>query len=486
DGQGGRAEDSGSRDHDNSRGAGMSSLSDRIRGIVGGTNPQAIRNPQSAINPESAIDPQSAIRNPQFVAPSLSVLGGDWRGEVFVVERTAPPSARHGRESVGTLAESLDESTREAALFTGIEDSRTPFVFFDIETTGLSGGAGTQAFLVGCGWFDADGAFVTRQYLLTHYPDERPMLDAVAAGPPRAGHLPRFHGKSFDAPMLETRYLFHRAPWNGRERPHLDVLHPARRFWKTRAGSPGGRRYTSASATPGALVPSVAQAFRPAQHDSCSLVALERQVLGVRRTRDVPGIEIPHRYFQFVRSGDAQPLAAVLEHNRLHLLALAALAARLLHLARTGPEAAKDAREALALGFVYARAGLQVRACDAFTRAVEMTDRGAVNQAVRIESLRALALAHRRARQHAAAAACWRRLMDAPGCPPRVVREATEALAIHHEHRDRDLETAKTFALLGLDVDVDAQPAWTRAVHHRLARLDRKLRISEQRMSLLS
>ena len=222
------------------------------------------------------------------------------------------------------------------------------------------------------------------------------------------------------------------------------------------------------------------------QASECSLVALEKQILGLWRSGDVPGIEIPSRYFQFVRSGDARPLAAVLDHNRLDLLSLAALTARLLHLTRTGPEAAKDAREALALGFVYARAGLQPRACDAFSRAVEMTDRGAVNQAVTIESLRALALAHRRAREFAAAAACWRRLVDAPGCPPRLVREATEALAIHHEHRDRDLETAKTFALLGLDLEVDAQPAWTQSVHHRLARLDRKLKISEQRTSLLS
>jgi hypothetical protein len=359
-------------------------------------------------------------------------------------------------------------------------------VFFDLETTGLNGGAGTQAFLVGTGWFEAGGAFATRQFLLTRYADERPMLDAVAAELAGAGTLVSFNGKSFDAPMLETRYLFHRAPWNGRERPHLDVLHPARRFWRG-----GGTRAFSASARESrerATADAPKRLWREggqARHSSeCSLVALEKQILGLRRSGDVPGVEIPRRYFQFVRSGDACPLAAVLDHNRLDLLSLAALTARLLHLTRTGPEAAKDAREALALGFVYARAGLHPRACDAFGRAVEMTDRGAVNQAVRIESLRALALAHRRGRQFAAAAACWRRLVDAPGCPPRVVREATEALAIHHEHRDRDLETAKTFALLGLDVDVDAQPVWIRAVHHRVARLERKIAVSERGATL--
>ena len=74
--------------------------------------------------------------------------------------------------------------------------------------------------------------------------------------------------------------------------------------------------------------------------------------------------------------------------------------------------------------------------------------------------------------------------LRAPGCPPPVAREATEALAVHHEHRDRDLEAAKAFALQSLEVD--AQPAWTRAVQHRLARLDRKLKLSGQSSSLLS
>jgi uncharacterized protein YprB with RNaseH-like and TPR domain len=371
---------------------------------------------------------------------------------------------------VGTFAECLAESAGEAALYGG-GDARAPFVFFDLETTGLSGGAGTQAFLVGCGWFDHDGSFVTRQFLLTRYADERPMLDTVAGELARAGALVSFNGKSFDAPVLETRYLFHRLAWNGRQLPHVDVLHAARRFWKR--ASHGAR----ASRLDGS------RAFQ-ADDDGCSLTALEKHILGVRRAGDVPGFEIPGRYFQFVRTGDARPLAAVLEHNRLDLLSLAALTARLFHLARHGPDAARDAREALALGHVYMRGGLTARACDAYRRAVEMTERGVVSQLVRIESLRALALSHRRTRHHADAAACWRRLVDAPGCPPRLVREATEALAVHHEHRERDLQAAKAFALRSLEAE--AQPAWTRAVQHRLARLDRKLKLTEPPSSLLS
>ena len=87
-------------------------------------------------------------------------------------------------------------------------------MFFDLETTGLSGGAGTLAFLVGCGWFDDDGGFVTRQFLLARHADERALLEAVAAELARAGALVSFNGKSFDAPLLETRYLFHRLDWS--------------------------------------------------------------------------------------------------------------------------------------------------------------------------------------------------------------------------------------------------------------------------------
>jgi hypothetical protein len=98
-----------------------------------------------------------------------------------VVNRRIEPSARHGAERVGDAAHRLEQAAADAALFTSGAPARPPFLFFDLETTGLSGGAGTLAFLVGCGWFEADGAFLTRQFLLTRFVDERPLLGAVAA-----------------------------------------------------------------------------------------------------------------------------------------------------------------------------------------------------------------------------------------------------------------------------------------------------------------
>lgn len=412
----------------------MSALADRIRGIV--TPGASIGTAPAVVGADPCVGPIS-----HDVA---AILGGEWRrgatGQAcFVVERRWDPAARYGCVTVGEVAESFRQAPDAAALFAGGAPAGPPFVFFDLETTGLSGGAGTHAFLVGCGWFDHE-AFVTRQFLMTKYTDERALLETVAGELARAGALVTFNGKSFDAPVLETRYLFHRLGWVGDRIPHIDALHPARRFW------PG----------------------------DCSLTALERLLVGARRVGDVSGFEIPARYFQFVRSGNPQPLVAVLEHNRLDLLTLAAITARLLHLARGGPAGARDGREAYALGTVYARAGLDAGARACFTRAVELSPAppGAF-EPLRIEGLRALALGWRRARQWDEAAACWRQLLDTRGCPPPIRREAAEALAIHHEHRVRDLAAAKTFALRNLASGLP--PAWTQAVRHRLARLERKM-----------
>jgi uncharacterized protein YprB with RNaseH-like and TPR domain len=341
-----------------------------------------------------------------------------------------------------------------AAPLVSVAAARAPFLFFDLETTGLNGGAGTRAFLVGCGWFDEDGSFATEQHLLIEYASERAMLGAVARQLSEAGALVSFNGKSFDAPVLETRYLFHRLTPPCAPLPHVDVLHPARRFW--------GRD----------------------DDVGCSLVSLEQQVLGARRTGDVPGFEIPARYFQFIRTGDARPLAAVIEHNRLDLLSLAGLTSRLLHLIDKGGRGeAMDGnltvREALALGRVYTRSGLDTRAEAAFEFAARSP-----SPAIRLEALRGLALVARRARRFADAADRWRAVLAVPGCPPALAREAAEALAIHHEHRARDLATAKLFALKTLEME--SVPSATRrtaagdAVRHRLARIERKL-VSERR-----
>jgi uncharacterized protein YprB with RNaseH-like and TPR domain len=371
------------------------------------------------------------------------VIGGEWRstaeGRHFVVERRIEAGERHGRSQVGDLARALEAYASCASLLTGGAPASAPFVFLDLETTGLSGGAGTYAFLVGCASFSSEGEFVVKQHLMISPVDERAMLGAVARDLESAGALVSFNGKSFDAPVLETRYLFHRLAWPARGLTHVDALHPSRHFW----GESGG----------------------------CSLTALELQVLGARRIADVSGVEIPARYFQFLRSGDAQPLGAILEHNRRDLLSLAGLTSRLLELLAAGPSASRSAQEALALGRIYRRSGRDASAYDAFLHALQLSP--AERTPVRTAALHALALSDRHARRYDAAAARWQALADAPDCPAIVRRAAVEALAIHHEHRARNLGTARAFALKGFDSP--GGPAWREAVRRRITRIDRKL-----------
>ena len=424
----------------------MSTLADRVRGILQSPRRNGVVEPAPVL-------PSDSVR------PDLErALGGRWHHEAgascFIVDSRLERQARHGLDTVGGVAARLTASSGQAPLLAGFP-VRPPFLFFDLETTGLSGGAGSYAFLIGFGWFD-DDAFVTRQFVVARIVDERAVLRAVADELARAGALVSFNGRSFDAPLLETRFLFHRLGWAGGGLAHLDMLPVARRFWKPSTDPSASMRIGADSVGSG-----------------CSLGALERQLLDCHRTGDVPGFEIPRRYFQFVRTGDPRGLAAVFHHNRLDLLSLAALTARALHLVGAGPAAARDPREALALGWLYMRAGLDELGRESYRRAADP----ACPTAIQVDALRALALAARRARTHDAAADYWRRLIGVPGCPSGIVREASEALAIHHEHRVRDLVTAKRFAQQS--VECGTSPGSSQKGEYRLSRIERKLQKSD-------
>jgi tetratricopeptide (TPR) repeat protein len=159
----------------------------------------------------------------------------------------------------------------------------------------------------------------------------------------------------------------------------------------------------------------------------------------------------------------------VLEHNRLDLVSLAGLAARLLYVVDGGATRAVTAGEALGLGHVYDRVGRAEEARMAFERALAL----GADRTERLEALRGLAVSARRGRLFDRAAEYWRLAIETPGCSGALRREAAEALAIHHEHRQRDLETAREFALESLASD--ARASRRTSAQHRLARIERKL-----------
>jgi uncharacterized protein YprB with RNaseH-like and TPR domain len=472
----------------------MSSITDRLRGIVQGTRPSSI----PVVSPELADSPATAnlsakalratadaLRTNSSVSTSgaAAVLGGTVvdrpNGAAIVVDREYPAHALHGRQRIGDLIDILregqdamatmarawpkakgiglaaDGGTSAFAPGASADKKVPPLLFLDLETTGLFGGAGTQAFLVGCAAIDGDSIRV-RQFLLPGFEHERMMLGEVAAWAAAHGGLVTYNGRTFDVPLIETRFLFHRLPFPLGELPHLDMLHAARRLWRARPNAAG-----------------------PDPDDSsCSLAVLEKQLAGLHRIGDVPGYEIPSRYFQFIRDGDARPLESVLEHNRLDLISLAAVMARALTLVAQGPRAATGPHECFGLARLYERAGAHDNAEAAFLRAIDLAQRVGTEPELQADGLRRLAWVRRRSGRIHEAAEAWNRLAALPRCSAAFRREAKEALAIYHEHRSRDLGTARSFVL---DVLNDGPMGRRReAAEYRLRRLERKISVRKE------
>lgn len=454
------------------------SLADRLRAVVG---PSVVpRVHPDALGPILPADVVSGEGTPAGATPApdgraaraqraADVLGGavDTRrdGLCIVVDRRYDADMRHGRHRIGDIvamlrgAEDGLSALRRAwpssrgTLSATTADAGAPSLeglcAIDLETTGLAGGAGTQAFLVGCARIDGD-AIVVRQFLAPGFEFERAQLQALTDWMRDTSHLVTFNGRTFDLPLLEMRFSFNRLTWPWHHLPHLDALHPARRFWRERS--------TIAGPDP--------------DESSCSLGVLEKRLIGLHRVGDVPGFEIPARFFQFARDGRAEPLEAVLEHNRLDLVSTLLVAARASMLVVRGPAAAERGHECLGLGRVYERLGEIVGAETCFARAAAQAA-GIGDPGLRAEALRRLAYSQRRGGRVDGAAATWEALLQTRGIPAHLRREAREALAIHHEHRAKDFGAARTLVL-----DALAEPLAERhrsSAQRRLERLDRKL-----------
>lgn len=157
-------------------------------------------------------------------------------------------------------------------------------LFFDLETTGLSGGTGTYPFLTGIGYFH-EGALRIEQYLMDDYARERTILAHLAPVFRGANALVAFNGKTFDLPLIKNRYRLNRVSGFPVDLPVIDLLYPCRRLFKRLYGS-------------------------------CTLKSMEENLLGVHRADDIPGWEIPDVFFSFQRYGETGRLPNVIEHNR--------------------------------------------------------------------------------------------------------------------------------------------------------------------------
>lgn len=439
----------------------MRDLTSRLRAIVRRetATPGAPAGPREPATGHRELTYVPDVSAGDLRADAAARLGGmrvDEGGGCVMIEQRYAADRSHGRRRIeacvpaaGAPLHLFDARAAE------VPEWWRRVVFFDIETTGLSGGAGTVAFLAGCGWFDDDG-FVVRQYFLAGPSGERPMLDALGRVFDDASLLVTYNGRTFDLPFMETRWAYHRSAPPTEDLPHFDMLPIARRLWSRRASA------------------------RPGEDEGCSLTALERRILDFHRHGDVPGFEIPARYFHFLRSGDPGSVGAVLEHNRLDIVSLAAVMSHALWLVESGPLACREAGERVALGRLYERAGMIGEALEAYASAAD----SACDRHTAGEALERRAILLRRQRRYVEAAEAWQRILDLAPPGRRALsgleQRAVEALAIHHEHRARDLESARQFAGV---LERTASGTLRAAVDRRLARLERKLAQREARSS---
>jgi uncharacterized protein YprB with RNaseH-like and TPR domain len=226
-----------------------------------------------------------------------NILSGRTRytpvGETYIVEQIYSGHLPHGQRllqisaPLGALADWVGDRR--------IQDlSPHSFAFLDTETTGLSSGTGTYAFLVGVGRF-IESEFHLAQFFMRDPVEEHAQLHALEEFLAPCLALVTYNGKAFDIPLLVSRYTIHglRAPFH--DYAHIDLLHLSRRLWRDRL-------------------------------PSRTLGYIEAHILGAQRSQDdVPGWMIPQLYFDYLRSGDAEPLRGVFYHNAMDVVSLAAL-----------------------------------------------------------------------------------------------------------------------------------------------------------------
>ncbi len=306
-------------------------------------------------------------------------------------------------------------------------------VFLDTETTGLSGGTGTYAFLVGLAWLEPDGLCL-EQLLMREHAEEAALLEYLARRLEGCGGVVSYNGKTFDIPLLQTRFVMKRLRLDLEGLPHLDLLHPSRRLWST--GLP-----------------------------DCRLETMERHVLLAPRTADLPGREIPETYFRYLRTGDGHGLARVVEHNQRDLLALMGLTA-LLAQALEVPLEGRPPQHDLGLGRCLAAWGEVEAGTRLLTRALQ----GPLPGPFRGSALLSLARLRRRMGDRVGAVALWREVLQEDPSHP----EAGEELAKHLEHQSRDPRGALDLVERIL-ARRDLTRARRQALECRQARLSRQL-----------
>ncbi len=364
-------------------------------------------------------------------------------GLAYHIDTRYPSDYLHGSRPLQEVLTYASSLAAEVGNDTGLKASKIRrWGFVDIETTGLSGGAGTLGFLIGLGTFEK-GGFHLRQYFLRDPEEEAAILQLLRTDLKKVEGLVTFNGRLFDLPVLESRYTIAvRDRWRLSSRPHLDLLYPSRRLWSKTLSN-------------------------------CRLGTLERHVLEVERTEeDVPGELIPGMYLDYLRTGDASDMTRVIYHNAIDILSLVGLSSAVLEKHLDQDPSALAGGEALAVARWHDSIGRSTEAETAYRAAV----RGAPNDALRAEALKHLTSLLKRHKRREQAVPSWIEWHTAAPDDPAPCIE----LAMYYEWEAKDLARARKWAETALGVVGKWPKGWRRdqrssEIEHRMARLKRKM-----------
>ncbi len=372
-----------------------------------------------------------------------SVIAGAFQttplGDVFFTEQTYAPDYCHGIAPIlcSTPRSLISQWANDPRL---AEIPLSKFAFLDTETSGLSGGTGTYAFMVGIARFMGD-QLVLRQFFMRDPSEESAMLEAIAQFLAPAQALVTFNGKAFDAPLLATRFRLHHIPIPHEGYAHLDLLPLARRLWRDRL-------------------------------ESRALKYLEQHILRMSRSsEEVPGYEIPWLYFDYLKSGDARPLAGVFYHNAMDVVAMAAL---LTHV-NDVMENPYDGRvehgiDFIALGKLFEDLGHWEEAARLFERGLQ----SGVTESDFGVAVKRLSILQKKRGDFAEALRLWEEAAMSGHIYAHI------EMAKYYEHKCRDVQAALKWTRSALehvkhaDLPAYARKHWLHEINHRLERLERK------------
>ena len=363
-------------------------------------------------------------------------------GETFIHEERYASDYAHGQIPI-TLASPLDMLAEWANDPRVREMDAKAFAFLDTETSGMAGGTGTYAFLVGAGRF-IEGEFVLQQFFMRDPGEEDSLLEALADFLAPCEALVTYNGKSFDAPLLRTRYILHDMPVPFEDYSHVDLLHLARRLWRDRL-------------------------------PSRTLKYIEENVMDAPRTsEEVPGYEIPWLYFDYLRTGDVSEMKGIFYHNAMDIVALAAMfshTAAVLHDPFDGR--IQHGLDFIAVAKLFEDLGHWDEAARLYEQGLEI----GLTEADFGSAVKRLSILQKRRGDVEQAVQLWE------GAAENGHIYAHVELAKHFEHRIRDYAVAQLWAQRALEiVNGDGElPGYMRAhwqaeLEHRLNRLENKLK----------